>query len=108
MATTAGNLTKKRAARRASYAPARQAPARTAPFGTPIATVDTAKVEKARSATLAARQRIKEADARERRTYLGETKHFLGLKKTKSSPAATVAAVRVLGFLEDESAVPLL
>ena len=35
-------------------------------------------------------------------------KHFLGLKKTKASPAATVAALRVLGFLEDESVVPAL
>ncbi len=70
--------------------------------------VDGADVEEARAATLAARQRIKDADARERRAYLGEVKRFLGLKKTKSSPAATVAALRVLGFLEDEGSVPLL
>ncbi|HVX95119.1 MAG TPA: HEAT repeat domain-containing protein [Polyangia bacterium] len=70
--------------------------------------LDGADVEEARAATLAARQRIKDADARERRAYLGEVKRFLGLKKTKSSPAATVAALRVLGFLEDEGSVPLL
>jgi HEAT repeat protein len=70
--------------------------------------LDAADVEEARAATLAARQRIKDADARERRAYLGEVKHFLGLKKTKSSAAATVAALRVLGFLEDEGSVPLL
>src|SRR6185295_1258052 len=56
----------------------------------------------------AARQRIKDAELREHRTYLAETRHFLGLKKTKTSPAAMVAGLRVLGFLEDESAVPLL
>jgi HEAT repeat protein len=68
----------------------------------------TANVDEARAATLAARQRIKDADARERRAYLTEVKHFLGLGKTKTSPAATVAALRVLGFLEDESVVPVL
>src|SRR6185369_2595417 len=79
-----------------------------AAFGTLLAAIDTTNVEEARAATLAARQRIKDAELRERRTYLAETRHFLGLKKTKTSPAATVAGVRVLGFLEDESAVPLL
>ena len=79
-----------------------------AALSTLLAGLDAANVEEARAATLAARQRIKDADARERRAYLGEVKHFLGLKKTKASPAATVAALRILGFLEDESAVPLL
>jgi HEAT repeat protein len=79
-----------------------------AAFGALLAGLDTTNVEEARAATLAARQRIKDADARERRTYLTEVKHFLTLKKTKTSPAATVAALRVLGFLEDETAVPLL
>jgi HEAT repeat protein len=79
-----------------------------AALSTLLAGLDTANVEEARAATLAARQRIKDADARERRSYLTEVKHFLGLKKTKASPAATVAAVRVLGFLEDDSVVPLL
>jgi HEAT repeat protein len=79
-----------------------------AAIATLLAGLDTADVEEARAATLAARQRIKDADARERRAYLGEVKHFLGLKKTKASAAATVAALRVLGFLEDESVVPVL
>jgi HEAT repeat protein len=79
-----------------------------AALSTLLAGLDTANVEEARAATLAARQRIKDADGRERRAYLGEVKHFLGLKKTKASPAATVAALRVLGFLEDATVVPLL
>jgi HEAT repeat protein len=79
-----------------------------AALGTLLSAIDTSNIEEARAATLAARQRIKDADARERRNYLAETKHFLGLAKTKASPAATVAGLRVLGFLEDESVVPLL
>jgi hypothetical protein len=79
-----------------------------AALSTLLAGMDTADVEEARAATLPARQRIKDADARERRAYLTEVKHFLGLKKTKASPAATVAALRVLGFLEDESVAPVL
>jgi len=70
--------------------------------------LDAASVEKARAATLVARQRIKDADAKEKRAYLADVKRFLGLKKTKASPAATVAALRVLGFLEDGGTVPLL
>src|SRR5450432_261051 len=68
----------------------------------------TASVEEARAATLVARQRIKDADAKEKRAYLADVKRFLGLKKTKASAAATVAALRVLGFLEDGGTVPLL
>jgi HEAT repeat protein len=79
-----------------------------AAISTLLAGLDTADIEKARAATLAARQPIKDADGRERRMYLTEVKHFLGLKKTKDSPAATVAALRVLGFLEDETVVPTL
>jgi HEAT repeat protein len=79
-----------------------------AAFGALLAGLDTTNVDEARTATLAARQRIKDADSRERRTYLTEVKHFLTLKKTKASPAATVAALRLLGFLEDDTAVPLL
>jgi HEAT repeat protein len=80
----------------------------TAAISTLLGGLDADDVEQARAATLAARQRIKDADARERRAYLTEVKHFLGLAKTKASVAATVAALRVLGFLEDASVVPLL
>ncbi|HSZ81213.1 MAG TPA: HEAT repeat domain-containing protein [Polyangia bacterium] len=80
----------------------------TAAISTLLGGLDVGDVEEARAATLAARQRIKDADARERRAYLTEVKHFLGLAKTKASVAATVAALRVLGFLEDGSVVPLL
>jgi HEAT repeat protein len=79
-----------------------------AAISTLLAGLDAGNVEEARAATLAARQRIKDADARERRGYLAEVKHFLTLKKTKASTPATVAALRVLGFLEDDSVVPLL
>jgi HEAT repeat protein len=79
-----------------------------AALGTLLSAIDTTNLDEARAATLAARQRIKDADPRERRNYLTEAKHFLGLAKTKASPAATVAGLRVLGFLEDDAVVPLL
>src|SRR5450432_1521739 len=79
-----------------------------AAISTLLAGLDGASVDEARAATLAARQRLKDADARERRSTLTEVKHLLGLKKTKASPATTVAAVRVLGFLEDDGVVPML
>jgi HEAT repeat protein len=56
----------------------------------------------------ALRTRLADTEGDERRATLTEVKHFLGLKKTKASTAATVAALRVLGFLEDESVVPVL
>jgi HEAT repeat protein len=77
-------------------------------LGALLAGLEAANVEDARAATLAARQRIKDADARERRSHATEVKHFLSLKKTQASPAATVAALRLLGFLEDDAAVPSL
>lgn len=79
-----------------------------AALGTLLSAIDTTNIDEARAATLAARQRIKDADPRERRNYLTEAKHFLSLAKTKASPAATVAGLRVLGFLEDDAVVPLL
>ncbi len=77
-------------------------------LGALLAGLETANVEDARAATLAARQRIKDADARARRSYAAEVKHFLALKKTQASTAATVAVLRLLGFLEDDAAVPSL
>lgn len=79
-----------------------------AALGTLLSAIDTTNIDEARAATLAARQRIKDADPRERRNYLAEAKHFLSRAKTKASPAATVAGLRVLGFLEDDAVVPLL
>jgi hypothetical protein len=70
--------------------------------------LDMENVEAARAAVLAARPRIKNADARERRAYMSEVQRFLARKAARASTAATVAGLRLFGYLEDESAVPLL
>jgi HEAT repeat protein len=67
--------------------------------------------EAAKSAAIAMRQRIKEADGNRRRSYLAETEKFLE-KQTKSkdnkSEAAMAAAIKILGYLEDEKAMATL
>ncbi len=63
--------------------------------------------EAAQAAALAFRQRLKAADGRARRTYLAETERFLK-KKFALSPNAVAAAIKILGFLEDEQAIPTL
>jgi HEAT repeat protein len=63
--------------------------------------------ETAHAAALSLRQKLKSADARQRKTYLAETEKFLA-KKTKEAlaPSAVAAAIKILGFLEDQEAVP--
>ena len=65
-------------------------------------------LEAARAATLPMRQRLKEAEPRERRRTLDQAAQFLGSKRAAASPAARLAAVKILGFLEDPAAVPPL
>lgn len=71
-----------------------------------------ADAEQAKAAAIALRSRIKEADARERRTYLSHLEKFLekgtAKKGAATSPHALVGALKILGYLEDESAVPTL
>jgi HEAT repeat protein len=67
--------------------------------------------EAANAAALAFRQRVKSADARQKKTYLAETERFLEkAKKSKdaTSPNAVAAALKILGFLEEEQAIPTL
>ena len=76
-------------------------------FSTLLAGLATAEGEAAKAAALAVRQHVKDAGARERRGYLAETEKYL--KKNQSgSPAAVSAALKILGYLEDASAVPTL
>jgi hypothetical protein len=65
--------------------------------------------EAAKAAAIAVRQRAKDADARQRRSYLAETERFLE-KQAKASvnPGALAAGVKILGYLEDEKAIPTL
>ena len=63
----------------------------------------------AKGAALAVRQRIKSADAAMRRSYLAEIEKFLkAQEKGLSNARATAAAIKILGYLEDERTLPLL
>lgn len=65
--------------------------------------------EAAKAAALAVRQQIKNADGNKRRSYLAEVEKFLETQKRKGgSPGAIAAAVKILGYLEDEKTVPTL
>jgi HEAT repeat protein len=65
--------------------------------------------EAAKAATIAVRQRVKDADARQRGGYLAEAERFLDrTTKAKGSPVALAAGVKILGYLEDARAVPTL
>lgn len=65
--------------------------------------------EAAKAAAIAVRQRVKDADARQRRSYLAEAEKFLE-KQTKKggAPGPIAAGVKILGYLEDEKAIPTL
>jgi hypothetical protein len=72
-----------------------------------------AEGEAAKAAALAVRQHVKEASARQRKSHLAETEKFLGkLEKTKLPDKGTllarVACIKILGYLEDEGAIPTL
>jgi HEAT repeat protein len=66
----------------------------------------------AKAAALAVRQQIKSADGNKRRSYLAEVEKFLEAQKAKKgaagSPGAIAAAVKILGYLEDEKTIPTL
>jgi HEAT repeat protein len=69
--------------------------------------------EAAKAAAIAVRQRVKEADARQRRAYLSETERFLqkaqkGGTGKDAAAGAIAAGVKILGYLEDDKAIPTL
>jgi HEAT repeat protein len=65
--------------------------------------------EAAKSAAIAVRQRVKDADARQRRSYLGETEKYLEKQaKAGTNSGAVAAGVKILGYLEDDKAIPTL
>ncbi|HSQ62693.1 MAG TPA: HEAT repeat domain-containing protein [Polyangiaceae bacterium] len=76
-------------------------------FSTLLAGLASSEGEAAKAAALAVRQHVKEAGARERRNYLAQTEKYLKSSKN-ASPSAVAAAIKILGYLEDESAVPTL
>ncbi len=64
-------------------------------------------LESARTAVLPLRQRIK-ADVKERRRTVDQVKQFLGSRHAATSPAARVAALKLLSFAEDPGTAALL
>lgn len=69
--------------------------------------------EAAKAAALSVRQYVKDASTRQRKAYLAETEKFLsklGKKKDpdKGTQLARAAAIKILGYLEDEGAIPML
>ncbi len=65
--------------------------------------------EAAKAAALAVRQQIKNADGNKRRSYLAETEKFLEVQKKKGGQAGAIAAaIKILGYLEDEKTTPTL
>jgi hypothetical protein len=65
--------------------------------------------EAAKAAAIAVRQRVKDAEVRQRRSYLTEAEKFLEKTvRAKGSPVAIAAGVKILGYLEDEQAIPTL
>jgi HEAT repeat protein len=106
-------------------------------FAALLGALGTSDVEAAKAATLAARQKIKDASPRERGAYLAQVNKLLGAKSSrtdkgsppnkvpidkapphgKASPtgkppqrsaSSTTAALKILGYLEDPAAVPTL
>jgi HEAT repeat protein len=71
-----------------------------------LATSDAAA---AKAAAIAVRQRVKDADGRQRRTYFTQVQRFLEKSARRGGPPGALAAgVKILGYLEDERAIPLL
>jgi HEAT repeat protein len=65
--------------------------------------------EAAKAAALAVRNQIKSADGNKRRSYLAEIERFLeAQKKKEAAPGAIAAAIKILGYLEDDKTTNLL
>jgi HEAT repeat protein len=78
-------------------------------FHTLLEGLGSGDAEAAKAAAIAVRQRVRDADARQRRSYLAETEKFLDkASKRAGSPGAIAAALKILGYLEDEKATDTL
>src|SRR5262245_57976989 len=84
-------------------------------FSALIKALASSDADAAKAAALAVRQQIKNADGNKRRSYLAEVEKFLEAQKSKKAAAgatnahgAVAAAVKILGYLEDEKTIPTL
>lgn len=73
-----------------------------------IAGLASSDSDAAKAAALAVRQQVKAADGLKRRSYLAATLKFLENKKNEDSFGALAAAIKILGYLEDEKTIPTL
>jgi HEAT repeat protein len=76
-------------------------------FSTLLVGLDTSDEEAAKAAALAIRHEVKRADSRQRHRYATQTEKFLKQKKAHG-PIAVAAGIKILGYLEDQKAVPTL
>jgi HEAT repeat protein len=79
-------------------------------FGELLRGLTSSDAEAAKAAALAVRQHVKGADGRQKKSYATATLKLLEQlnKKKDAAPSAVAAALKLLGFLEDERAVPVL
>jgi hypothetical protein len=78
-------------------------------FHTLLEGMAASNAEAAKAAAIAVRQKVKDADARQRKSYLLETEKFLEKQTNNGGNTGAIAAgVKILGYLEDEKAIPLL
>ncbi len=78
-------------------------------FGTLLASLAAGEGDSAKAAAIAVRQHVRSASDGERRACLAQTEAFLKAQgKTGANPRAIAAAIKILGYLEQEKAVPSL
>jgi HEAT repeat protein len=79
-------------------------------FSALLATLDTTDPDAARAAALAVRQRVKDANAREKSGYLAQVTKLVRAqsKKKGGNPALVAGGLKILGYLEDPAALPTL
>ena len=79
-------------------------------FSALLATLDTTDADAARAAALAVRQRVKDANAREKSGYLAQVTKLVRAqsKKKGANPALVAGGLKILGYLEDPAALPTL
>lgn len=79
-------------------------------FGALLAGLDGATEEEAAAAAVAMRAEARAADTKNRKSYLTQIERFLVAQSERepSNPSAIKAALKMLGYLEDERATPTL
>lgn len=72
--------------------------------------LETGDTSAAAAAAVAMRERVRAADARQRRSYLSQLERVLAAQAKRADASVTVvkAAIKMLGYLESERAIPTL